>query len=221
MKCLKLFSSLAALALATGASAVEPISILPTGAAAFVTAPDLDQRSTPNTPSDSVDLGKLGGQLAAEPVKDEAWGALDDSHRYLLIMGTADGFASAGAGAPCFPGKDNAALDEQLRQNSELKSPSELPQALKTLSASSDQCDKPGQRGYTVQLLKSMSNEHLSAYLSGVVRGYAHLGKCSAETHQYAAATVIAAIFAAPDTTQPVDVIAPALEEGCRGVPAE
>lgn len=221
MKCLKLFSSLAVLAFATGASAVEPISILPTGAAAFITEPDVGQASTPNTPTGSVDLGKVGGQLTPEPVKDEAWDALDDSHRFLLIMGTADGFASAGAGSPCFPGMDNAALDEQLRHNADLKSPSDLPQALKALSGNPDQCAQPGQRGYTVQLLKSMSNEHLSAYLSGVVRGYAHLRKCPEETHQYAAATVIAAVFAASETAQPVDVIAPAIEEGCRGVPSE
>lgn len=148
----------------------------------------------------------------------ESYDKLDDNTRYLLIMGSVDGFAATGPGAPCFPGKDNKRLDQELKQNDFTQAnPATMPGALMKLRAAPEECVDKQVRGYQNGMLKSMPNEHLATYLSGAVRAYAAIKSCPTKNQTYAAATTAAAIFSAADDAQPTDVLTPALAEGCAG----
>ncbi len=152
---------------------------------------------------------------------NETWADLGETERYLLIMGNADGFSAAGAGAPCFPGKSNADLNNELIGLSFEDKPADtLTDALASLSAGPEACPQVPLRGYSVDLLKTMPDAHIATYLTGLVRGYSHAAACPDENHQYAAATVTAAIFAADPASQPVSVIAEAMRKGCEGIQA-
>src|SRR3546814_3709869 len=93
-------------------------------------------------------------------------------------MGTADGFSAAGAGSPCFPGKDNSKLDLDLKAAGfDTKAPTELAAALAQLSSPASECAKIPQRGYSSDLLKEMpdarSEEHTSELQSLMRISYA------------------------------------------------
>ena len=187
-----------------------------------------------------TDQGRLSPEIAAQPAKasssdvqaqtagqstppvsedasaDNSWNSLDDTTRFLSIMGTADGFSAAGAGTPCFPGKDNNKLDLELKSAGfSSKSTTDLAPALALLSSPTEQCSKTPKRGYTSELLKTMPDDHLAIYLTGAVRGYAHVKSCAAENHSYAAAAIAAEIFAASIGQQPHEIISSALKDGC------
>lgn len=198
--------------------------------ALFVTAcastqpQDLSDRVTPpavaEEPSNQVEAEAAAPPVPSEPT--ERWTDLSETERYLLIMGTADGFSAAGAGAPCFPGKDNTALDDQLQAAGfGSMDPTTLPGALADLSAAAEECNSAPQRGYDTSLLKSMPDEHLATYLTGAVQGYASIRACDISNHSYAAATATAAIFSTPSASAPASVLSEALAEGCLGVPKE
>lgn len=158
-------------------------------------------------------LGALG---AGQATIDVNWDNLDDTTRFLSIMGTADGFSAAGAGSPCFPGKDNAKLDVELKAAGfGAKNGTELAGALTLLSAPAEQCKSAPQRGYSSDLLKTMPDEHLATYLSGVVRGYSQIKTCAVENHPYAAATIAAELFATTTPKAPHELISAALAGGC------
>lgn len=151
---------------------------------------------------------------------DETWASLDDTERYLLIMGAVDGFAAAGAGAPCFPGKDNAALDEDLNAAGFANGdPVTLPAQLAALSASPAECQAAAARGYDSSLLQSMPDEHLATYLTGAIRGYATVATCAPQNHSYAAGLAIASVFETAEPTPPAMILGDAFKEGCQGVP--
>lgn len=163
-------------------------------------------------------LGNLGTEDA--PV-DGNWGTLDDTTRFLSIMGTADGFSAGGVNSPCFPGKDNSKLDLELKAAGfDAKHSVDLADALALLSAPADQCAKVPQRGYNSDLLKTMPDAHLAIYLTGAVRGYAKVKTCAPEDHAYAAAAIAAEIFAAKTPTQSPEIISAALASEC-GQPKE
>lgn len=201
-------------------------------------APVVDATSAPAV-APSIPLQKAGDAPATAPSADTAvermaegnapiathadhWDDLPDTSRYLMIMGSVDGFASAGAGAPCFPGQNNSTLDEALKKGGfGDKDPDALPEALTKLSSPKEQCQTAGRRGYSNNLLKTMPDPHLATYLTGLIRSYARIKPCPAEAQGYAAAMVTTAVFASPDEAQPIEVIAPALTEGCKGVPAK
>lgn len=156
------------------------------------------------------------------PTDQQKWGSLDDNSRYLLIMGTADGFAAAGDNAPCFPGKDNLGLDADLKAAGfGDKSHVGLADELSKLSAPSAQCAMNKKRGYDAGLLKSMPDTHLALYLTGAVRGYAKLKDCEASNHPYAAATATAALLTELESELPSDILSKAFAEGCAGPPKE
>lgn len=197
--------------------------------AALIATPGLTQvvenqpSETPpsaNQAADSAisDLGTLGSDVEHNVPKVGTWASLPDTTRHLLIMGTADGFSAAGAGAPCFPGQNNASLDQELMKTGfGARDSNDLPAALARLSAPTEQCQNAPKRGYDSSLIASMSDEHLSHYLSGVVRGYAHIKSCPTENHSYAGSTIAAAIFSATTPASPPQVLAPALVVGCAG----
>jgi hypothetical protein len=147
------------------------------------------------------------------------WSDLDDSNRYLLIMGSVDGFASAGAGAPCFPGNDNASLDAKLAKAGFAdKDPADLAAALTKLGTPADQCGGGQMRGYGNKLLKTMPDSHLSAYITGMVRAYAAVHPCSTAGQVSAGTDVAAAILAGDDFAQPAALTAPILAASCSKV---
>lgn len=151
--------------------------------------------------------------------ENRTFGELDDSSRYLYIMGSVDGFGAGGPGSPCFPEKDNVRLDQELKQAGFANEmPTKLPTALMTLRAAPELCMDKARRSYTASLLKTMPNEHLTVYLTGLVRAYASIKECPASSHQRAAANAAAAIFSADDSAQPNDILTPALIDGCKEV---
>lgn len=164
-------------------------------------------------PEESTALADLGS--AEQPANDN-WDSLDDTTRYLSIMGTADGFSAGGAGSPCFPGKDNAKLDVELKAAGfGSKSLDELAGELAKLSAPASECSSIPQRGYNSELLKSMPDAHLATYLTAAVRGFATTKTCAPSDHGFAAATIAAEIFATQDAKAPHDLISGALANGC------
>lgn len=159
-------------------------------------------------------LSQLG--VSNEAGKAGKWSDLDDSNRYLLIMGSVDGFASAGTGAPCFPGNDNAGLDAKLtKAGFGDKDPAELAAALTKLGTPSAKCGAGQMRGYGNQLLKTMPDAHLSAYITGMVRAFASIHPCSASAQATAGTEVAAAILAGDDFAQPATLTAPVLAASC------
>lgn len=161
-------------------------------------------------------LKNLGAGPDQKAAANEKWGDIDDTGRYLLIMGTADGFAAAGPGSPCFPGKDNSTLDRDVKAaGMDAKSPLELAEALKKIAGPSSQCLGPALRGYDTDLIRGMTDENLALYLTGVVRGYAAVKPCPVEMHGAAAAVVAAELFGADEAQNPVSVIAPVIAKGC------
>lgn len=185
-------------------------------------AGDAVPTTTTNAPEASTAVGRMAEGNAPIATHADHWDDLPDTSRYLMIMGSVDGFASAGPGAPCFPGQNNSTLDEGLKKAGfGQKDPDALPEALTKLAASKDQCQSAGKRGYSNDLLKTMPDPHLATYLTGLIRSYARIKPCPAETQGYAAAMVTTAVFASPSEAQPIDVIAPALAEGCKGMPTK
>src|SRR3546814_8085665 len=90
---------------------------------------------------------------------DGKWGTLDDTARFLSIMGTADGFSAAGAGSPCFPGKDNSKLDLDLKAAGfDTKAPTELAAALAQLSSPASECAKLRSEEHKSELQSLMRN---------------------------------------------------------------
>lgn len=159
--------------------------------------------------------GKDANENSNAPAEG-SWASLDDTTRFLSIMGTADGFSAAGAGSPCFPGKDTSTLDSELKAAGfDAKAPADLAFALAQISSPAEKCAKVPQRGYTSDLLKSMPDAHLATYLTGAVRGYAQMKTCAPENHAYAAAAIAAEIFAAKTVVAPHEIIAAALKDGC------
>src|SRR3546814_20654865 len=65
--------------------------------------------------SNADETAKVEALQTDQTSADGKWGTLDDTARFLSIMGTADGFSAAGAGSPCFPGKDNSKQDLDLK----------------------------------------------------------------------------------------------------------
>lgn len=218
----------------TATAPAQPVQVADAGtkpvdgpaAQAPAVAPAIPLAKPGETPAQTVQQPSAVGQLAegSSPVVTHAdrWDKLPDTSRYLMIMGSVDGFASAGAGAPCFPGQNNSTLDEALgKQGFGAKDPDALPEALTKLSAPKEQCQAPAKRGYSNNLLKTMPDQHLATYLTGLIRSYARIKSCPADAQGYAAAMVTTAIFASPDDAQPIDVIQPALVEGCKGQPTK
>jgi hypothetical protein len=213
MKTILMASAAALLALSTGAGAQADMQTAPTSA--VPTAP-----VTPNADAIVTTRPEVAApaQAAPSPTSSDRWSGLDDSSRYLLIMGSLDGFSAAGPGSPCFPGSDNQSIDAKLGAAGFAdRNPDGLPAELKKLSAPAEQCTGPGLRGYGNKLLKTMPDAHLATYLHGLVRSYASLKPCTTANQQYAAANVAAAIMTAPDDAQPANVVGPALVEGCKG----
>ena len=60
-----------------------------------------------------------------------------------------------------------------------------------------------------------MPDAHLAIYLTGAVRGYAHIKNCAPEHHAYAAAAIAAELFTVEAATPAHEVIASALANGC------
>src|SRR3546814_12487206 len=81
-----------------------------TAAAAIGEAPAADVNT-----SNADETAKVEALQTDQTSADGKWGTLDDTARFLYIMGTDDGFSAAGAGSPCFPGKDNSTLALELR----------------------------------------------------------------------------------------------------------
>lgn len=230
MKTLLLIGAAAAIAAAPSATQTKQVppapwttgaSSAPVAPAPSAPAPAPDRNAAP-VPAEMQSLAKLGGTDAASSSGDESWSKLEDNTRYLLIMGSADGFAASGAGAPCFPGDDNSSLDAKLKSSGFADgNPVAVAGALTKLSGDREKCSTVPRRGYTNQLLKGMPDAHLALYLSGAVRAYATVRKCPAENHAYAAAAASAAIFSGSDDAQPAEILSSALAEGCRGKPAQ
>lgn len=216
----------------TATAPVQPVQTADAGAKptdgpaaqAPAVAPAIPLAKTGETPVPSVQQPSAVGQLAEGSAPavthSDQWAKLPDTSRYLMIMGSVDGFASAGAGAPCYPGQNNSTLDAALKDKGfGTQDPDALPEALTKLSAPKEQCQAPAKRGYSNNLLKTMPDQHLATYLTGLVRSYARIKSCPSDAQGYAAAMVTTAIFASPDDAQPIDVIQPALVEGCKGQP--
>lgn len=183
-------------------------------------APSVTATSTVPAPTSAVKQLSEGNAPAS--TQADTWEKLEDSTRYLMIMGAADGFAAAGPGSPCFPGENNSTLDASLKKTGfGAKDPDGLPEALTKLSAPKDKCQATTMRGYSNSLLKTMPDQHLATYLTGLVRSYARLKPCPAQAQGYAAAMVTTAIFTGADDAQPLAIIQPAIVEGCKGVPSK
>lgn len=187
--------------------------------------PDAEQASHSETSiSDAADADNATANAIAadETVAPSAnnWGALDDTSRYLLIMGTNDGFAAAGSGTPCFPGKDNSMLVSELTEiGFDSSDPIDLTEGLVKIAQKTGSCASHPKRGYNAELLRTMPDNHLALYLTGAVRGYGKFKSCPVEHHAYAAATAAAAIITSEGDVQPATILAEALQEGCAGVP--
>lgn len=176
----------------------------------------IDAAPAANTTAIEEDSGNQAALASEKANSDASWGTLDDTTRFLSIMGTADGFSAAGAGSPCFPGKDNNKLDIELKAAGfDSKNPTELAASLAQISSPAEQCAKVPQRGYSTDLLKSMPDDHLAIYITGAVRGYAHIKTCMPEDHAYAAAAIAAELFTVKTATPAHEVIASALANGC------
>lgn len=221
MKTLLLASAAALLAMSAGASASADAQDTPAQAAPVLTTQPWAIPAAPSTPTEverTVAPTQSTASPAPSPISSDRWSGLDDNSRYLLIMGSLDGFSAAGPGSPCFPGSDNRGIDGRLTEAGFAdKDPDGLPAELRKLSAPAEQCTGPGMRGYGNQLLKTMPDAHLATYLHGLVRAYASIRPCTADNQQYAAATVVAAIMTGADDAQPGTVVGPALVEGCKG----
>jgi hypothetical protein len=171
--------------------------------------------ATPTSASATA-LGALGNAAPAAVDAKAKWDSIDETTRYLMIMGTIDGFTATGSGAPCFPGNDNTKLDSRLKAAGfGSEDHGGLPAALAKLSAPKAECVATTKRGYTTDLLKSMTDAHIAAYLSAVVRGYAHLKPCPATNYSYAASTIAADLFALPAPKDPAALIGPAMVTSC------
>lgn len=219
MKTILLASAAALLAVSAGASARADVQAAPAwnipAATATPDAPVSPEAGTVVTTQPQV---AAVAAPAPSPNSSDRWSGLDDSSRYLLIMGSLDGFSAAGPGSPCFPGTDNQGIDGRLKAAGfGDKDPDGLPAELKKLSAPAEQCGGPGMRGYGNQLLKTMPDAHLATYLHGLVRAYASLRTCTPTNQQYAAAMVTAAVMTGADDAQPGTIVGPALVEGCKG----
>lgn len=192
-------------------------------AAVLQDSPEPDSFSVEATDAEiAIDQAVAAGTKTTATDEGHTWGALEDTDRFLLIMGTADGFTSVGDGGPCFPGKDNTQLAKELSHAGfDKEDPANLAPALADLSADEVSCQGSTRRGYDASLLKNMPDDHLALYLTGAVRGYAHLQECPSANHGYAAASATAALFTAEDSDQPSDVLANAFAEGCQGIPNE
>lgn len=192
--------------------------ILIAAAAMIASSPAMAQTTAPAEPAPSA-LASLGS--ASDSVSSgTTWSQLDATSRYLLIMGSADGFSAGGAGSPCFPGKDNASLDQALTDAGFAdKDPADLATALQALSAPAKDCTQVSRRGYTMGLLKGMPDKHLATYLTGLVHAYAMVKSCPKPAQTYAAAAVTAAILSSSDDAQLHQVIPDSLAEGCKGPP--
>lgn len=219
MKTILLASAAALLAVSAGASARADVQTAP----AWNIPP---ATTTPEAPVAPAVAGEVAtrpqvaapAQNAPSPNASDHWSGLDDSSRYLLIMGSLDGFSAAGPGSPCFPGSDNQGIDGKLKAAGfGDRDPDGLPAELRKLSAPAEQCTGPGMRGYGNQLLKTMPDAHLATYLHGLVRAYASLKPCTVTNQQYAAAMVTAAVMTGADDAQPGSIVGPALVEGCKG----
>lgn len=183
---------------------------------------DRSVTATSAVPAPTTAVDQLVDGNAPPSTQADAWDKLEDSTRYLMIMGAVDGYATAGPGAPCFPGENNSSLDASLKKAGfGSKDPDGLPEALSKLSAPKERCEGATKRGYSNNLLKTMPDQHLATYLTGLVRSYARFKPCPAQAQGYAAAMVTTAIFTGADEAQPIDVIRPAIVEGCKGVPAK
>lgn len=213
------------LALATAGIAASAIAASPApqqgGWPASIEKPAATEQTTPTAPPNampSADLGRLGDGTPPAAATAEKWSDLDDTHRYLLIMGTVDGFGAAGKGAPCFPGNDNTGLDAKLKAAGFSDAdPATLAEAMTRIGTPKEQCTSQQSRGYPNKLLKGMPDDHLATYLTGVVRAYSSVQPCEAKNQAYAGAAAAAAVFIGQDDAQPVSVLAPALAEGCKG----
>lgn len=212
------------LALATAGFAASAIAASPApqqgGWPASIDKPATAAQSAPvaaPTGTTAADLARLGDVPPAAATA-EKWSDLDDTHRYLLIMGTVDGFGAAGKGAPCFPGNDNTGLDAKLRTAGFSDSdPATLAEAMEKIGTPKERCTAQQSRGYPNKLLKGMPDDHLATYLTGVVRAYSRVQPCEPKNQAYAGAAAAAAVFIGQDDAQPVSVLAPALVEGCKG----
>lgn len=227
MKTILLAMATAAIAFSPGSAAPTEVQTAPAPQAvqadasqAPARAPDMPVTPpvAPAAPKAASALATLGTGTPPAQTSGDRWSDLDDTHRYLLIMGSVDGYAAAGTGAPCFPGNDNTGLDSKLKQAGFTDAdPATLPEAMAKIAAPKEQCTGTQMRGYGNKLLKTMPDDHLATYLTGVVRAYSRIKACPAKAQGYAAATVTAAIFTGSDEAQPVTIIAPALVEGCKG----
>jgi hypothetical protein len=233
MKSLLILAASGALALSPASAVDKTQDALQVDTAAQISDPALAPRIAPTlpltadtdaktvaapAPAQKTDLANLGSGTAPASTAGDTWETLDDTSRYLLIMGSADGFSAAGPGSPCFPGRDNAKIDATLRAGAFAKAdPDGLPEAMKAISDAPETCKTTPTRGYTANLLKTMPDKDLAVYLTGLVRSYARIKPCVVDNQGYAAAMVAAAIFTASDAAQPNQVIAPAIAEGCKG----
>lgn len=211
------------LAMATMGVAASAVAAVPTqqgGWPASIAAPAQSAPAPASAPAamPSADLAKLGAATTPAAATAERWSDVDDTHRYLLIMGTVDGFGAAGKGSPCFPGNDNTGLDAKLKAAGFAEAdPATLAEAMTRIGTAKEQCTGQQSRGYPNKLLKGMPDDHLATYLTGVVRAYSRIQPCEAKNQAYAAATAAAAVFIGDDDAQPVSILAPALAEGCKG----
>ncbi len=169
-------------------------------------------------PPDAQDLASLGDVPGSTGTV--AWNAVPVMRRYVMIMGTSDGFAAAGVGAPCFPGRSNSAIDQELAASgfSEQDS-SRLPAAMKAIAADPSKCVDVGRRSYDSAFLLRMNETDLAAYLTSVVSGYTTVKPCPASKHAYAATLAITAIGMAEDDANPVEPLRIALDEACAATP--
>lgn len=161
-------------------------------------------------------LGDLGNGIAPATASAERWSDLTDTSRYLLIMGSADGFSAAGDNTPCFPGKDNSDLDADLKAAGfGDKDPAEVSAALAGLADDVSTCPTPGGRGYTTALLKSMAETDLATYLTGAVRAYAGIKGCEPLAQPEAARLATQDLADASGTEVPYEFLRPAFEKSC------
>lgn len=148
------------------------------------------------------------------------WKSISKERRRLLIMGSSDGFAAAGAAAPCFPGRDAETLDSQLIASGFGDSYAErLPEALSKIAATTSACTDPSDRTYDAGYLMKLPDYDLAVYVTGAVRAYARAKACPSEAQSGAALTAVMVMGTAGPSASPVDALRIGLGEGCAGRP--
>jgi hypothetical protein len=181
--------------------------------------PLVDPAAPKSTARDEGPIAQLEDGVAPPSVENVAWKDVPDTTRYLMIMGTTDGFAAAGGKAPCFVGRTSEDLDKALSTTPfAAKDPAGLPEALSAVTGSAACTDDVG-RSYGAGFLRKLSDTNLAVYLTSVVRGYTRIHPCGPQGQGTAAKAAAVEFFTAADDAAPVPLLRRSLTSGC-AVPA-